>query len=105
MVVRVFDGGVRHVRPLFHQRRTHGTPRPGSSGGAALGLGVFSVWLMGFLSPKPAQPAYVTLTGVHMYPQDGGQLGYTNQPDPRLAQDSTARLEEHGGDEGDEPAR
>jgi polysaccharide biosynthesis transport protein len=78
----------------------------GGTLGAALGLGVFSVWLMGFLSPKPAQPAYVTLTGVHMYPQDGGQLGYTNQPDPRLAQDSTARLEGHGdGDEGDEPAR
>ena len=75
----------------------------GSTLGAALGLGVFSVWLMGFLSPKSAQPAYVTLTGVHMYPQDGGQLGYSAQPDPRLAQDSAARLEGRGGDDGGEP--
>ncbi len=66
---------------------------------AALGLGIFSVWLYGFLSPKRDQPAYVTLSGVHMYPQDvSGQIAYSTQPDPRLSQDSTPRLEKSGED-------
>ncbi len=66
----------------------------GGTLGAALGLGIFSVWLYGFLSPKRDQPAYVTLSGVHLYPQEvSGQLGYSTQPDPRLSQDSTPRLE------------
>lgn len=71
----------------------------------ALGLGVFSVWLMGFLSPKSAQPAYVTLSGVHLYPQEvSGQLGYSTQPDAGLAQDSAARLGARASDTGDKPA-
>ena len=66
----------------------------GGPPGAALGLGIFSVWLMGFLSPKVAQPAYVTLSGVHMYPQDGAQLAYNPaQADPRLSREELARLE------------
>jgi len=29
-------------------------------------LGVFAVWLQGFLSPRRDQPAYITLSGVHL---------------------------------------
>lgn len=36
---------------------------------AAFGLGVLAVWLYGFLGPRE-KPAFVTLSGVHMYPQD-----------------------------------
>ena len=69
---------------------------------AALGLGVFSVWLHGFLSPKRDQPAFVTLSGVHLYPQQvGGQLGYSYEPDPRLTQDTPHRLE--GGEKDADP--
>lgn len=62
---------------------------------AALGLGVFAVWLQGFLSPQRDQPSYITLSGVHLYPQEvGGQLGYTSQPDPRLTQSAVPGLTE-----------
>jgi hypothetical protein len=30
----------------------------------------FAVWLQGLLSPQRDQPAYVTLSGVHLYPQE-----------------------------------
>ncbi len=74
----------------------------GATLGAALGLAVFSVWLMGFLTPKSTQPAYVTLSGVHMYPQDGGQLAYNpNQSDPRLGSESAARIEGQVDQDGD----
>ena len=64
---------------------------------AALALGIFSVWLYGFLSPRSAQPAYVTLSGVHLYPQEvSGELAYTTRPDPRLEATDTPRLEEQG---------
>lgn len=67
---------------------------------AALGLGILSVWLYGFLSPRNAQPGYVTLSGVHLYPQEvSGQLGYQTQPDPRLEQDRNPRLEKQPYDE------
>lgn len=60
---------------------------------ASLVLGVLSVWLYGFLGHKKEQPAYVTLSGVHMYPQEaGGELAYNQQADPRLAQSEAARL-------------
>jgi succinoglycan biosynthesis transport protein ExoP len=76
----------------------------GGTLGAALGLGVFAVWLQGFLSPQREQPAYITLSGVHLYPQDvSGQLGYSTQPDPRLAQDTAPRLEGRGNDSRDKP--
>ena len=49
--------------------------------------GVFSVWLKGFLSPKRDQPAYVTLSGLHLYPQEvSGELAYTSAKDPQLAE-------------------
>ncbi|EED30408.1 phage integrase:Chain length determinant protein [gamma proteobacterium NOR5-3] len=40
---------------------------------AALGAGIFGAWLYSYLHPRSASPAYVTLTGVHMYPQDAAQ--------------------------------
>ena len=76
----------------------------GGTLGAALALGVFAVWLQGFLSPQRDQPAYITLSGVHLYPQEvSGQLGYSTQPDPRLVQDTAPRLEGRGGDSRDKP--
>ncbi|WOJ92778.1 hypothetical protein R0135_13415 [Congregibacter variabilis] len=40
---------------------------------AAIGAGIFGAWLYSYLHPRSASPAYVTLTGVHMYPQDAAQ--------------------------------
>ena len=68
-------------------------------------LGIFSAWLHGFLSPRSAQPAYVTLSGVHMYPQEAsGELGYHPGPDPRPAEPETGLLPEGatGTDNGDQ---
>ncbi len=80
----------------------------GSTLAAAIGLGVFSVWLLGFLSPKDSQPAYVTLSGVHLYPREaGGQLTYSSQSEAQLAQAQAPRLTESGHefstDEDDTP--
>ena len=70
---------------------------------AALGCGILSVWLYGFLGHDKVQPAYVTLTGVHMYPQEvSGELAYTSQPDPRLVAAGTPLLRGGGSDVGDE---
>ena len=70
---------------------------------AALGCGILSVWLYGFLGHDKAPPAYVTLSGVHMYPHEAsGQLAYTTQPDPRLDAAGTPLLEGGGSDVGDE---
>lgn len=67
----------------------------GGSLAAALGLGVFAVWLLGFLSPKQEHPAHITLSGVHLYPQEvSGQIGYSTRPDPALTQDTAHRLEQ-----------
>ena len=58
----------------------------GASLAAALGVGVLSVWLYGFLGPRQDKPTFVALSGVQLYPQDvSGQLAYTNQPDHRLS--------------------
>lgn len=40
---------------------------------AAVGAGIFGAWLYSYLHPRSASPAYVTLSGVHMYPQGGAQ--------------------------------
>jgi len=80
----------------------------GGSLGAALGLGILSVWLYGFLGPRPAKPAYVTLTGVHMYPQEmPHQLAYSAMEHNRIASNDSHRLESSqapGADGGDSPA-
>lgn len=61
----------------------------------ALGLGLFSVWLHGFLGHRREQPAYVTLSGVHFYPQEAnGELAYSGQQDPRLANTVSKLLRE-----------
>jgi succinoglycan biosynthesis transport protein ExoP len=66
----------------------------GASLGSALGLGVLSVWLYGYLGPRPPKPAYVTLSGVHMYPQEvSGQLAYAPQADHRLGRSDTRLLQ------------
>ena len=51
---------------------------------AALLTAIASVWLYGFLSPRKPEPAYVTLSGVHMYPQEG--LGYAGVAPEQLPQ-------------------
>jgi polysaccharide biosynthesis transport protein len=79
----------------------------GFSFAVAFVAGVLSVWLYGFLGPKSQQQAYVTLSGVHLYPQEAqGELAYTSRPDPRLEADGAPRLggrEVKGGSSGDEP--
>ncbi len=65
--------------------------------GGALGMGVLAVWLYSFLGHNKQQPAYVTLTGVHMYPQEnGGALSDGTAVDNRLTGKSTPLLEEEG---------
>ena len=71
----------------------------GGTVAGALALGIFTVWLYGFLSPRRDQPAHVTLSGVHMYPQEiGGHLTHTPHPAPGLTQNHMARLETHPRD-------
>jgi polysaccharide biosynthesis transport protein len=66
----------------------------GSSFAVAFVVGVISVWLYGFLGPKSQQAAYVTLSGVHLYPQEAqGELAYSSRPDPRLEGGGAPRLE------------
>jgi uncharacterized protein involved in exopolysaccharide biosynthesis len=56
----------------------------GATLASALGLGVLAVWLYGFLGHKTENPAYVTLSGVHMYPPDSAGALPAGQVDPRL---------------------
>lgn len=66
----------------------------GGTVAAALTLGVLSVWLYGFLSPRATQPAYVTLSGVHMYPQDvSGNIAYNGAPPQQLGSSQAALLD------------
>lgn len=64
----------------------------GGSFAAALGMGILSVWLYGFLGPRSPKPAFVTLQGVHMYPQDMQQLAYNTPAAARIAQGNTHML-------------
>ncbi len=59
---------------------------------ASLGLGILAVWLYGFLGPRE-KPAFVTLSGVHMYPQDMGALPHGQAPG-RLPQNQTPLLDQ-----------
>jgi succinoglycan biosynthesis transport protein ExoP len=59
----------------------------------ALLAGIFGVWLYAYLHPRSAQPAYVTLSGVHMYPQDGeAALENLSQTTQRLEKESALKL-------------
>jgi len=74
----------------------------GLSLAAALLAGIGGVWLRSFLSPQQAQPAYVTLSGVHFYPPErDGELPYRDEADPRLAQSQAGRLGRRDRDEGE----
>jgi polysaccharide biosynthesis transport protein len=66
----------------------------GSSLAAALVMGLLSVWLYGYLGPRPARPAFVTLSGVHMYPQEvSGQLTYSTAAEHRISRSDTRLLQ------------
>jgi len=73
----------------------------GGSVAAALALAILSVWLYGFLGPRP-RPAYVTLSGVHMYPGDSGGLPQMRAPQRQIGQSSSPRLNDRSADNGDE---
>jgi succinoglycan biosynthesis transport protein ExoP len=60
---------------------------------AAVGFGLFCVWLYGFLGHEQKQPAYVTLSGVSIYPQDSGVgLAHMGPEDPRVERPDTRLL-------------
>jgi uncharacterized protein involved in exopolysaccharide biosynthesis len=76
----------------------------GGSVAAALGMGILSVWLYGFLGHRPPKPAFVTLSGVHMYPQDMQQLGYSAPAASRIGQANPHLLDRQQGTQAnDEP--
>lgn len=60
---------------------------------AAIISGIFAAWLYSYLHPRAAQPAYVTLSGVHMYPPDFGQALPTGAQPQRLQGNSASRIE------------
>lgn len=69
----------------------------------AILAGIFAVWLYSFLHPRSAQPAFVTLSGVHMYPQDGSQaLEQLTPRTERLDAQQTSLITDNSSD--DEPA-
>ena len=81
----------------------------GGTLGVSLAVGIFAVWLYSYLNPRSTQPAYVTLSGVHMYPpESAGAIGRGPGP-ATLAGASAPRLTreaetEHGTDPGAEDA-
>lgn len=72
----------------------------GGSAAAALALAILSVWLYGFLGPRQ-RPAYVTLSGVHMYPQDTEGLPHMEAPRRVIGQSSSLRLSDRRADVAD----
>ena len=68
--------------------------------GASLVGAILVVWLYGFLAPRPEQPAYVTLSGVHMYPADvEAALAHRQSARPQLQSTDTPLLD------ADQPAQ
>ncbi|MEE4277929.1 MAG: hypothetical protein V2I82_05615 [Halieaceae bacterium] len=71
---------------------------------------IFAVWLYGFLNPRAQQGAYVTLSGVHLYPQDGAEALEQGARAARLQGGasaprlSDASAEASGDDEGSDEA-
>ena len=72
----------------------------GGSAGAAIILGIFAAWLYSYLNPRAAQPAYVTLSGVHLFPQETPEALAAGMSTPRLGKDTSKRIEHHP-DSGD----
>lgn len=74
----------------------------GGSAAAALALAILGVWLYGFLGPRQS-PAYVTLSGVHMYPQDTEGLPQMEAHRRAIGhQPSSLRLSDRSADVADE---
>ena len=75
-------------------------------GGTLLGstvLAVFVVWLYGFLAGQREPPAYVTLSGVHVYPSEEAVELPVGKAEPKLARAASRLLRsEQGRDEQDE---
>ncbi len=70
---------------------------------AATLLAVFATWLYSYLHPRSAQPAFVTLSGVHMYPQDSPEaLAHASATVGKLGDRSAERIEQLPGDSEDE---
>ncbi|MAT91909.1 MAG: hypothetical protein CME59_04860 [Halioglobus sp.] len=68
---------------------------------AALLLAVLAVWLYGFLGPR-RQPAYVTLSGVHMYPAEAaGQIAQAPLAGQALGHAGTPLLDDAAAPAGD----
>ncbi|MEM7691496.1 MAG: hypothetical protein AAF194_03500 [Pseudomonadota bacterium] len=63
----------------------------------ALLAAVFAVWLHGYLNPRSQQPAFVTLSGVHMYPNEAPAL-IAEAAASKLENSSTAQLEHQAQD-------
>ena len=80
----------------------------GSTFGGSLLAAIFAVWLYSYLNPVRKEPAYVTLSGVHLYPGDGAQALEQGAAAARLQSDmGAARLanaapESDGGDSSGE---
>ncbi|GAB5413822.1 MAG: hypothetical protein Cons2KO_14250 [Congregibacter sp.] len=68
---------------------------------AAILCGIFAVWLYSYLHPRSSKPAYVTLSGVHMYPDDMPALEQAARQQ-RLAAQATPLLDDASEDEGGE---
>jgi uncharacterized protein involved in exopolysaccharide biosynthesis len=73
---------------------------------AALAAGIGAVWLYAFLAPKRETPAYVTLSGVHLYPgETGGGITYQGSQQPRLPPEQRERLLTEASDSVDDPPK
>ena len=57
---------------------------------------MFAVWLHGYLNPRSQQPAFVPLSGVHMYPNDAPAL---------IAEAAGSKLEDSGTEQLEHPAQ
>jgi uncharacterized protein involved in exopolysaccharide biosynthesis len=68
---------------------------------AAIVAGIFGVWLYSYLHPRTPASQFVTLSGVHMYPQDTERAleQTTRQPDRLAAQDARRIAGRSAGDD------
>lgn len=66
---------------------------------AALLVGIFAVWLYSYLHPRQTAPAFVTLSGVHMYPQDAAALDHLTPQAPRLSTSEVTHIADQSADE------
>lgn len=69
----------------------------------ALLAGVISVWLHDYLNPEAPERAYVTLSGVHFYPQDARELPFATSEERQLPTGAGSRIgrDRPGGEQPD----